>query len=73
MLQWGAMLGVPMRPDEVQEPMHQMNQPKMAHVLPTDEDEGGDPHDDLWGIRGFFVLSCRRAPALARVTSGQAR
>jgi hypothetical protein len=47
MLQWGAMIGVPMRPDEIQELMHQMNQRKMAHVLPTDEDEGDKPHDDL--------------------------
>ena len=47
MLQWGAMMGLPMRPDEIQELMHQMNQPKMAHVLPTDEDDSDEPHDDL--------------------------
>ena len=40
-LQLGVMVGVPMRPDEVEELMQQMNQPKMAHVLPT-EDEDGD-------------------------------
>jgi hypothetical protein len=45
MLQLGAMMGVPMRPDEIQELMHQMNQPKMAHVLPTNEDDGDEPHD----------------------------
>lgn len=42
-LQCGALLGVPMRPDQIQELMHQMNQPKLAHVLPTEEDEGGGP------------------------------
>jgi hypothetical protein len=47
MLQWSAMMGMPMRPDEIQEVMHQMNQPEMAHGLPTDEDEGDEPHDDL--------------------------
>ena len=47
MLQWGAMIGVPMRPDEIQELMHQMNQPKMAHVLPTNEDDGDEPRHDL--------------------------
>jgi hypothetical protein len=30
-----------MRPDEIQALLHQMNQPTVAHVLPT-EDEGGD-------------------------------
>lgn len=43
MLQWGALIGVPMRPDEIEELMHQMNQPKMAHVLPSEEDDGDDP------------------------------
>ena len=42
-LQLGVMAGVPMRPDEVEKLMHQMNQPKMAHVLPTEGDEGDDP------------------------------
>ena len=36
---------VPMRPDEIQELMNQMNQPKMAHVLPSENDEGADPPD----------------------------
>jgi hypothetical protein len=40
-LQMGVICGVPMRPEEVQELMHQINQPTLAHVLPT-EDEGGD-------------------------------
>lgn len=47
MLEWSAMLGVPMRPDEIQELMHQMNQPKLAHVLPGDEDDGGDPPTEI--------------------------
>lgn len=40
-LEVGVLSGVPMRPDEIQELMQQMNQPTVAHVLPT-EDEGGD-------------------------------
>ena len=40
-LEVGVLSGVPMRPDEIQELMQQMNQPTLAHVLPT-EDEGGD-------------------------------
>ena len=31
--------GVPMRPDEIEELMHQMNQPKLAHVLPAETEE----------------------------------
>ena len=37
----GVLSGVPMRPDEIQELIRQMNRPALAHVLPTD-DEGGD-------------------------------
>jgi hypothetical protein len=42
-LQLGVLAGVPMRPDEIQELMNQINQPKLAHVLPTEEDDGDDP------------------------------
>jgi hypothetical protein len=41
MLQFGALLGMPMRPGEIQELMHSMNQPKVVHTLP-DENETGD-------------------------------
>lgn len=40
-LEAGVLAGVPMRPDEIRELMHQMNQPALAHVLPSEE-EGGD-------------------------------
>lgn len=43
MLQLGVAGGMPMRPDKVQELLHQMNQPKMAHVLPGKGNEGEDP------------------------------
>jgi hypothetical protein len=37
-------MGSPMRPEEIQELMHQMNQPKLAHVLRDDDDAGdGEP------------------------------
>jgi hypothetical protein len=42
-LEIGVLSGVPMRPDEIQELMNQMNQPKVAHVLPSQNDEGDDP------------------------------
>lgn len=42
-LQVGVLAGVPMRPDDIRELMHQMNQPALAHVLPTEADEGDDP------------------------------
>jgi hypothetical protein len=41
-LEMGVLAGVAMRPDEIQDLMHQMNQPTLAHVLPTEDDEGGD-------------------------------
>ena len=43
-LEAGVLLGMPMRPDEIKELMNQMNQPKLAHVL-KEEDEEGDPPD----------------------------
>jgi len=42
-LEMGVISGVPMRPGEIQELMNQMNQPKVAHVLPTENDSGSDP------------------------------
>jgi hypothetical protein len=41
-LQVGVVFGVPMRPDEVQELMHQMSQPKVAHVLRNESDNGDE-------------------------------
>lgn len=42
-LQLGVLCGVPMRPDQIQELLNQMNQPTFAHVLPTQDDDGDDP------------------------------
>lgn len=39
-LEMGVLSGAPMRPDEIQSLMHQMNQPKMAHQLPSENDDG---------------------------------
>jgi hypothetical protein len=44
-LEMGVLEGVPVRPDEIQELMDQMNQPKVAHVLPSENDEGDAPPD----------------------------
>ncbi len=45
-LQFGALMGVPMRPQEIQELMQVMNVPKIAHVLPSEECDGDDPPDE---------------------------
>jgi hypothetical protein len=42
-LEWGVLVGAPMRPEEIEELMHQMNQPKLAQVLPAESDEGDGP------------------------------
>ena len=39
-LELGVMTGVPMRPEEIRALLNQMNQPKLAHVLPGQEDVG---------------------------------
>ena len=41
-LQLGVFSGVPMRPEQIRELMDQMNQPRLAHVLPADEEGGVD-------------------------------
>lgn len=41
MLEYAAMMGSPMRPEEIEDLMRQMNQPKLAHVL-REEDDSGD-------------------------------
>ena len=41
-LQVGVLSGVPMVPDHIREFLNQMNQPKVAHALPSDEDSGDD-------------------------------
>ena len=34
--------GAPMRPEEIEELMYAMNQPKIAHTLPDDSESGDD-------------------------------
>ncbi len=42
-LGWGSLLGVPMRPEEIEELMKSMNEPKIAHTLAEESDSGDDP------------------------------
>jgi hypothetical protein len=42
MLAMASICGARMRPEEVQELMHAMNQPKVAHTLRDDADNGDD-------------------------------
>jgi hypothetical protein len=42
LLEFGALAGVPMRPEEIARLMHRMNVAAVAHVLPTEHDAGND-------------------------------
>ena len=45
MLQYAALVGSPMRPEEIQDLLRAMNRPKLAHVIPDESDPGdGDPN-----------------------------
>lgn len=44
-LELGVLSGVPMRPEEIRALMNQINQPKVAHVLPSNDQDGDDPQD----------------------------
>ena len=46
MLEIGALFGMPMRPEQIQEFMEALNEQKVAHTLPS-EDESGDPPESL--------------------------
>jgi hypothetical protein len=39
-LEIGALFGVPMRPEQIQEVMHIMNKPKLAQTNPDRTDDG---------------------------------
>jgi len=41
-LEIGVLSGVPVQAREVEELMKQLSQPKLAHVLPSAEEEGDD-------------------------------
>lgn len=45
MLEVGALLGMPMRPEQIQEFMQMLSESKVAHTLPS-EDESGEPPPD---------------------------
>lgn len=49
-LEFAALLGMPMRPEQVEELMRTLNEAKIAHVLPS-EDARGDPPDDVSGTK----------------------
>jgi hypothetical protein len=44
-LQFGALVGVPMLPRDIEELMQQMNAAKLAHALPEEEEDDGGPPD----------------------------
>jgi hypothetical protein len=42
-LEFGALLGIQMPPEKIRTLMDALNQPQLAHVLPTEDDDGDDP------------------------------
>ena len=47
----------PMRPEEIEELLHQMNQPKVAHTLPDESDQGDGPNKK-WSRRRAVLNRC---------------
>jgi hypothetical protein len=47
----GSLMGVSIRAEELEELLHQMNQPKIAHTLPDENDNGDPPPRPKKGIR----------------------
>jgi hypothetical protein len=44
MLEFAALCGLPMRPEEIEDLMHTLNQPKLARTTPDESERGdGDP------------------------------
>ena len=44
-LQIGALLGAPMRPEQIQELMRSLNAPKVAHTIRREKPSGDGPSD----------------------------
>jgi hypothetical protein len=42
-LEFGSFAGLPMRPEQIEELMRMLNQPKLAHVLPDESERDGGP------------------------------
>ena len=42
-LEIGTLMGIPMRPEQIQELMHAMNVPKVAETKPEHDDTGEPP------------------------------
>ena len=45
-LEWSALIGMPMRPEEIVDLMRTMNAPKIVRTIPDEHDSGDDPNDD---------------------------
>ncbi len=41
----GSLSGVPMKPEEIEELMHNLNQPKLTITVPGESENGDDPID----------------------------
>ena len=63
-LEWSALIGMPMRPEEIVDLMQTMNTPKVVHTIP-DEDETGDFKPDTPEARGNRTLARRIVAAPA--------
>ena len=46
-LEFGALLGIQMPPEKIRTLMDALNQPKLAHQLPSEEDDGDPPPPPL--------------------------
>ena len=44
-LMFGALSGVPMKPEEIEELMHNLNQPKITVTIPGESENGDEPMD----------------------------
>lgn len=45
-LMFGSLSGVPMKPEEIEELMHNLNQPKITITIPGESENGDQPMDD---------------------------
>jgi hypothetical protein len=48
-LEWSALVGVPMRPEEIVDLMQTMNAPRVTHTNPDDDDQGAPPAEGVAG------------------------
>jgi len=66
-LEFGALFGIPMRPEQIRDLLHSLNQPKMARTDPDRTTDGGDIDPASGGVPQNQISPRRSKPSSRNV------